>query len=119
MGAYFIVLWNVKRRLKGKRVDVSALDVLDLHTADIRFIQAEKHGKVLTPFFFIGTRFVPRLHIVAELRLAVGADILAEDNRQEGPSQVVIHRDHPITVPILIETKPVWDPMLSSLTPKL
>lgn len=49
IGSYFIVLWNVKKKLAGRKVEVEKLDVLDLHTADVRFLQASKHGEVLTP----------------------------------------------------------------------
>lgn len=52
IGAYFIVLWNIKRRLHGQKVNITKLDVLDLNTADVRFIQAQRHGKVLTPTEF-------------------------------------------------------------------
>lgn len=52
-GAYLIVFWNLRKRLKGQRVDVATLDVLDLHTADARFLQASRHGEVLTPVEFI------------------------------------------------------------------
>jgi len=53
VGSYFIVLFNVRSRLRGKRVDLPALDVLDRHTDDVRFLQAAKHGEVLTAVEFI------------------------------------------------------------------
>jgi Na+/H+ antiporter NhaD/arsenite permease-like protein len=52
-GSYLIVLWNVRRRLRGRRVEMASLDVLDLHTADVRFLQAERHGEVLLPVEFV------------------------------------------------------------------
>ncbi len=53
VGSYFIVMWNVRKRLKGVKVEISELDVLDLYTADVRFLQAVRHGEVLTPVEFI------------------------------------------------------------------
>lgn len=53
IGSYFIVLFNLRRFLKGRRVEIEKLDVLDLNTADVRFLQASKHGEVLTPIEFI------------------------------------------------------------------
>jgi Na+/H+ antiporter NhaD/arsenite permease-like protein len=56
VGSYLIVMWNVRRKLGGKDIDISKLDVLDLHTADVRFLQASKHGEVLTPMEFVDAR---------------------------------------------------------------
>ncbi len=53
VGSYFIVIWNVGKKLKGQRVDLSQLDVLDLHTADVRFLQATRHGEVPTAISFV------------------------------------------------------------------
>lgn len=52
VGAYFIVFWNVKRRLAGKQVELAKLDLLDRHTADVRFMQVRQTGKMLTPVEF-------------------------------------------------------------------
>ncbi|MBK8651737.1 MAG: hypothetical protein IPN23_08535 [Elusimicrobia bacterium] len=52
VGAYFIVFWNVKKRLAGKKVDLAKLDLLDRHTADVRFLQVSRHGEMITPLEF-------------------------------------------------------------------
>jgi len=52
VGAYFIVFWNVKRKLAGKKVDLAKLDILDRHTADVRFLQVSRHGEMITPLEF-------------------------------------------------------------------
>ena len=44
VGSYFIVMWNIRRKLKGNVIDTSKLDILDVHTADVRFLQASRHG---------------------------------------------------------------------------
>jgi len=53
IGSYFIVLWNLRKRLKGKVVKTEDLDILDIHTADVRFLQAARHGEVLIAAEFI------------------------------------------------------------------
>jgi hypothetical protein len=51
-GAFLIVFLNVKRRLAGKRVELAKLDLLDRHTADVRFMQVKQTGEMLTPVEF-------------------------------------------------------------------
>lgn len=53
VGSYIIIAWNLRRRLRGQKIKVHELDILDLHMADVRFLQAARHGKVL-----IATEFV-------------------------------------------------------------
>jgi hypothetical protein len=47
--AYFVVAWQLRRRLRGRRIDLRAMDVIDANVADVRFLQATRHGEVLTP----------------------------------------------------------------------
>jgi Na+/H+ antiporter NhaD/arsenite permease-like protein len=51
--AYLCVAFSLRRKLAGKRVEMDKLDVLDAHIATVRFMQAERHGEVLTPIEFI------------------------------------------------------------------
>ncbi len=53
IGSYLIIMWNLRKRLQGKKVDTAELDILDLHTADVRFLQATRHGEVLIPTEFV------------------------------------------------------------------
>lgn len=55
LGSYFVVVFNLWRNLRGRRVDLTTLDLLDIHTADVRFLQAERHGAVLSPIEFVET----------------------------------------------------------------
>ena len=48
VASYLVVVWSLRRRLKGRRVDIERLDVLDLYAADVRFLQATRHGEVLS-----------------------------------------------------------------------
>ncbi|OGR82095.1 MAG: hypothetical protein A2636_03200 [Elusimicrobia bacterium RIFCSPHIGHO2_01_FULL_64_10] len=69
LASYGVVFFNVSRKLKGRRVDTAKLDILDLHTADVRFLQASRHGEVLTPVGFVEDHpgeFGERLHPVLD-----------------------------------------------------
>lgn len=47
VGSYLIIAWNLRKKLRGQKIDTDKLDILDLHIADVRFLQAARHGKVL------------------------------------------------------------------------
>jgi hypothetical protein len=49
VASYLVVAWQLRRRLIGRRTDVDRLDVLDANVADVRFLQAMRHGEVMTP----------------------------------------------------------------------
>lgn len=56
LASYLVVAWNLRRRLKGQKVDLQNLDVLDAHAANLRFYQAMRHGEVLTPIELLEKR---------------------------------------------------------------
>jgi hypothetical protein len=51
--SYFVIVRDLRRRLRGATVDLSSLDVLDANIEDVRFLQAMRHGEVFTPIEFI------------------------------------------------------------------
>jgi len=51
--SYLVIAWNLRRKLGGQNVKLENLDVLDANVADLRFLQATRHGEVLTPFELI------------------------------------------------------------------
>jgi Na+/H+ antiporter NhaD/arsenite permease-like protein len=53
VASFLVVAWNLRKRLKGQRVDLDKLDVLDANVDTVRFMQAERHGEVLTPVEFL------------------------------------------------------------------
>jgi Na+/H+ antiporter NhaD/arsenite permease-like protein len=53
VACYLVVAWNLRRRLRGQKVDLKKMDVLDEHAATVRFLQAERHGEVMTPIEFV------------------------------------------------------------------
>jgi Citrate transporter len=48
IAAYLMVAWQLRTRLRGQRVNLEDMDVLDANAADVRFLQAARHGEVLT-----------------------------------------------------------------------
>jgi hypothetical protein len=49
VASYLVIAWNLRKRLGGKRVELRAMDVLDANAESLRFLQATRHGEVLTP----------------------------------------------------------------------
>ena len=46
---YLIVARHLRKNLAGQRIDMDRMDVLDANAEDVRFLQASRHGEVLTP----------------------------------------------------------------------
>ncbi len=49
VASYLVIAWQLRRRLSGQHVDLEAMDVLDANAQDVRFLQATRHGEVMTP----------------------------------------------------------------------
>jgi hypothetical protein len=49
LASYLMVAWHLRGRLGGPRVDLDAMDVVDANAEDVRFLQATRHGEVMTP----------------------------------------------------------------------
>jgi hypothetical protein len=89
LASYVVVVISLRRWLKGRRIELEKLDVLDLYAADFRFLQAERHGEVYSPIEFVedhadivGDHKEP---ILERLRQGepLGAALVAEGIREE------------------------------------
>jgi hypothetical protein len=49
VASYIAIAWQLKRRLGNLHVDLDNMDVLDVNAEDVRFLQATRHGEVMTP----------------------------------------------------------------------
>lgn len=49
VATYLVVARHLRRRLAGKEIDITRMDVIDAKAEDVRFLQATRHGEVLTP----------------------------------------------------------------------
>lgn len=50
--AFLCIAWNLRGKLRGQRVDLDSLDVIDANAATVRFLQANRHGEVLSAVEF-------------------------------------------------------------------
>lgn len=48
VACYLVIAWNLRKRLRGERIDLDKMDVIDANAEDVRFLQAMRHGKVAT-----------------------------------------------------------------------
>ncbi len=91
IAAYIVVAIQLRGRLKGQRVNLDEMDILDANAADVRFLQAARHGEVLTPVELVeahangaawGERVVERLLRGRTLGLAlIEEDVPLETRR--------------------------------------
>jgi hypothetical protein len=49
IATYLVVARHLRTRLAGQRIDLTRIDVIDAKAEDVRFLQAVRHGEVLTP----------------------------------------------------------------------
>jgi hypothetical protein len=49
VASFAAIAWQLRRRLGGLHVDLDDMDVLDANAEDVRFLQATRHGEVMTP----------------------------------------------------------------------
>jgi hypothetical protein len=51
--SYVIIARHLQKRLRNKQVFLELLDVVEANAQDVRFLQATRHGEVLTPIEFV------------------------------------------------------------------
>jgi len=49
LASYLVIVWELRGKLGGPRVDLDNMDVIDANAEDVRFLQATRHGEVMTP----------------------------------------------------------------------
>jgi hypothetical protein len=49
VATYLVVARHLREELKGRSIDLVRMDVVDAKAEDLRFLQATRHGEVLTP----------------------------------------------------------------------
>jgi len=85
VASYLVVAWQMRGRLRGQHIDLAAMDVLDANAGDVRFLQATRHGEVMTPVELVeahALQLQEHLHPVLErLRRgeSVGLAMVRED----------------------------------------
>src|SRR5438552_2715258 len=48
VASYLVVAWQLRKRLGGQRINLDEMDVIDANAEDVRFLQATRHGDVVT-----------------------------------------------------------------------
>ena len=51
--SYLAIAWQLRGRLRGRHIDFDNMDIVDANVADVRFLQAARHGDVMTPIELI------------------------------------------------------------------
>lgn len=87
IAAYLMVAAQLRRRLRGQRVNLEDMDVIDANAADVRFLQASRHGEVLTPIELIEAHAG---------QSAWGEPVLARIRKGESLGLALIEEDVPL-----------------------
>ena len=53
ISSYLVIVWQLRKRLRGEHINLQTMDVVDAKAEDVRFLQAARHGEVLTPIEFV------------------------------------------------------------------
>jgi Na+/H+ antiporter NhaD/arsenite permease-like protein len=85
VASYLVIAWQLRKRLGGQRVDLESMDVIDANAEDVRFLQATRHGEVLTPVELVE-------HSAAEL--ADKSESVLERLRQGESLGIALIREH-------------------------
>ncbi len=49
VASYLVIACHLRKELGGERINLETMDVIDANAEDVRFLQATRHGEVLTP----------------------------------------------------------------------
>jgi Na+/H+ antiporter NhaD/arsenite permease-like protein len=53
VASYLVIAWELRGKLGGQRIDLDNMDVIDANAEEVRFLQASRHGEVMTPIELI------------------------------------------------------------------
>jgi hypothetical protein len=53
IASYLVIAWQLRSKLSEERINLDDMDVIDANAEDVRFLQALRHGEVLTPIELI------------------------------------------------------------------
>src|SRR4026209_1511896 len=45
VASYLVIAWQLRGKLGGQHIDLDNMDILDANVADVRFLQASRHGE--------------------------------------------------------------------------
>jgi citrate transporter len=88
--SYIMVAWQLRGRLAGQQIALDEMDVLDANAEDVRFLQASRHGEVMTPIELLEGH-APALGDRAE-------PVIARLQHGESLGLALVHEDVPVDV---------------------
>jgi hypothetical protein len=107
VASYVMVAWHLRKRLSGRHIDLNEMDVLDANAEDVRFLQASRHGEVMTPIELVeGHAPVLGRHADA---------VIARIQHGESLGLALVHEDVPVDVRRLLLGHYVSDELADGL----
>jgi hypothetical protein len=85
LASYLVIAWQLRRKLGGEKIDLDSMDVIDANAEDVRFLQAARHGEVLTSIGLIEQH---------ELELNDKADAIEKRLRDGESLGIALVREH-------------------------
>jgi hypothetical protein len=85
IAAYLVVAIQLRGKLRGQRVNLEEMDVIDANAADVRFLQATRHGEVITPVELVEghagptDKWAPRVIVRLRNGESLGLALIHED----------------------------------------
>jgi Na+/H+ antiporter NhaD/arsenite permease-like protein len=90
--SYLMIAWQLRKKIGHRRIDMDNLDILDAKVADVRFLQATRHGEVMTPVELVeghadvlegkAGRIIDRLRAGEPLGLALVLEDVSVESRR-------------------------------------
>jgi hypothetical protein len=87
VASYLVIAWQLRKKLGGQRVNLATMDVIDANAGDVRFLQATRHGEVITPVELV-EKHAPDLGQEVE-------PVLERLRRGESLGMALVHEDVP------------------------
>jgi hypothetical protein len=91
VAAYLAIAYDLRKRLRGQQVKLDEMDIVDANAADVRFLQAARHGEVLSSIEVVeahagraewGHRVIKRLRAGETLGLALIHEDIPQETRR-------------------------------------
>jgi hypothetical protein len=90
IASYAMVAWHLRKRLTGRQINLDEMDVLDANAEDVRFLQASRHGEVMTSIELVEGH-APMLGRFTQA-------VIARIQHGESLGLALVHEDVPVDV---------------------
>jgi hypothetical protein len=107
IGSYLMVAWHLRSRLSSQHIDLDTMDVIDANAEDVRFLQAARHGEVMTPVELVEGH--------ASVLGAQAEPVIERILRGESLGLALVHEDVPVETRRLLLAHFVSDELADGL----